>query len=119
MAKANNLKALQTKQKDLDSQKLLLLRKKVEIQEELNKTNKKYDVITKQIEQLTKNFTVTEHALLRYLERIYNIDLNAISKKIVESESLKRYDIYGNGEYPLGNGLKMIVKDKIIVTIKH
>lgn len=118
MAKANDLKALQTKLKDLDSQKLLLLRKQIEIQEELNKTNRKCDVIEKQIEQLTKDFTVTEHALLRYCERTYNIDLNEVSKKIVESESLKRYSLYGNGEYPLGNGLKMIVKDKIIITIK-
>lgn len=118
MAKANDLKALQIKQKDLDSQRLILLRKKVEIQEELNKTNKRHDVITKQIEQLTKDFTVSEHALLRYCERTYNINLNEVSKKIVKSESLKRYDLYGNGEYPLGNGLKMIIKDKIIVTIK-
>ena len=118
MAKANDLKALQIKQKDLNSQKLIFLRKKVELQEEINKTNKKYDVITKQIENLTKDFTVTEHALLRYCERTYNIDLNEVSKKIVESESLKRYDLYGNGEYPLDNGLKMIIKDKIIITIK-
>ena len=33
MAKANDLKALQIKQKDLDSQKLLLLRKMAEVQE--------------------------------------------------------------------------------------
>ena len=118
MAKANDLKTLQIKQKDLDSQKLILLRKKVELQEELNKVSKKHDVISKQIEQLTKDFTVSEHALLRYCERTYNINLDEVSKKIVESESLKRYDLYGNGEYPLGNGLKMIIKDKIIVTIK-
>lgn len=118
MAKANDLKALQMKQKDLDSQKLILLRKMAEVQQELNKVHKNYDVISKQIDQLTKDFTVTEHALLRYCERIYNIDLNEMSKKIIESESLKKYDLYGNGEYPLGNGLKMIIKDKIIVTIK-
>ena len=81
MAKANDLKALQIKQKDLDSQKLLLLRKMAEVQEELNKTNKKYDVITKQIEHLTKDFTVTEHALLRYCEKTYSINLNEVSKK--------------------------------------
>ena len=118
MAKANDLKALQIKQKDLDSQKLILLRKMAEVQEGLNKVHKKYDVISKQIDQLTKDFIVTEHALLRYCERIYNIDLNEMSKKIIESESLKRYDFLGNGEYPLRDGLKMIIRDKIIVTIK-
>jgi uncharacterized protein YeaC (DUF1315 family) len=118
MAKANDLKALQMKQKDLDSQKLMLVRKMAEVQQELNKVHKNYDVISKQIDQLTKDFTVTEHALLRYCERIYNIDLNEMSKKIIESESLKKYDLLGNGEYPLRDGLKMLIRDKIIVTIK-
>jgi len=47
MAKANDLKALQMKQKDLDSQKLMLVRKMAEVQEELNKVHKNYDVISK------------------------------------------------------------------------
>jgi deoxyribodipyrimidine photo-lyase len=46
------------------------------------------------------------------------IDLNEMSKKIIESESLKKYDLLGNGEYPLRDGLKMLIRDKIIVTIK-
>jgi len=41
-----------------------------------------------------------------------------MSKKIIESESLKKYDLLGNGEYPLRDGLKMLIRDKIIVTIK-
>ena len=118
MAIANDLKALQTKQKDLDEQKLFILRKIVELQEQQNKIHRQYDAVTKQIENITKNFTVTEHALLRYIEKTYNIDLNETSKTILESESLKRYDTIGNGEYPINNGLKAVVKDKIIITIK-
>lgn len=118
MAKGNDLKALQQKQKDLSNQKLELLRKQVELQTQINTVSNKERQIEKQISELTKDFTVSEHALIRYCEKKYNINLNEISKEILDSESLHKYNTLGNGEYPLKDGLKMIVKDKIIVTIK-
>jgi predicted nuclease with TOPRIM domain len=118
VAKANDLKALQIKEKNLDSEELVLLQEKVKIQEQLNKVSQKKASIKKQIENLTKDFTVSEHALLRYIEKTYNINLNDISNNILKNESLEKYDFFGNGEYPLNKGLKAVIKDKVIVTIK-
>lgn len=51
-------------------------------------------------------------------EKSYNINLNDISNNILKNESLEKYDLFGNGEYPINKGLKAVIKDKVIVTIK-
>ena len=116
--KSKWFKSIANKRKNLESEELVLLQKKVKIQEQLNKVNQKKASIKKQIENLTKNFTVSEHALLRYIEKSYNINLNDISNNILKNESLVKYDLFGNGEYPINKGLKAVIKDKVIVTIK-
>ena len=118
MAKANDLKALQIKEKNLDSEKLVMLQQMATLQESINKIGQKQNAIKKQIENLTKDFTVSEHALLRYIEKTYNINLNDISNNILKNESLEKYDLFGNGEYPIAKGMKAVIKDKVIVTIK-
>ena len=60
---------------------------------------------------------VSEHAILRYLERTMELDIKAIEKEILTDETLKQYRTLGNGKYPVANGYKAIIKDNVVITI--
>lgn len=60
---------------------------------------------------------VSEHAILRYLERTMGLDIKAIEKEILTDETLKQYRTLGNGKYPVENGCKAVIKDNVVITI--
>ena len=60
---------------------------------------------------------VSEHAVLRYLERTMELDLKAVENEILTEETLRQYRTLGNGKYPVSNGCKAVIKDNIVLTI--
>ena len=60
---------------------------------------------------------VSEHAILRYLERTMELDLKAVEKEILTDETLKQYRTLGNGKYPVSNGCKAVIKDNVVITV--
>jgi hypothetical protein len=64
---------------------------------------------------------VSEHATLRYLERVKGVDLNAINKEILELGSLtnEKTKAFKDGTFNIGNGFVAVVKNRTIVTIKE
>jgi hypothetical protein len=61
---------------------------------------------------------VSEHAYVRYFERIEGYDLAEIESKILTDEVKRLVDVLGtNGEYPLGTN-SIVMKDGVVVTIK-
>lgn len=60
---------------------------------------------------------VTEHALLRYIERTYGVDLDDIRKIILTPEMDKAIRTLGSGKYPLPGGGKAVVKGFSIVSV--
>lgn len=64
-----------------------------------------------------KDVVVTEHAIIRYLERVMGLDLDQLKSEIL-SDSLKhQVKAMGNGKYPIGNGVKIVVKDNAVVSV--
>lgn len=59
---------------------------------------------------------VSEHAILRYLERVEGMDIDAIKDKIVTEEIVNSYEVAGDGKYNL-NGFTLVINEKIITTI--
>lgn len=60
---------------------------------------------------------VSEHAIIRYLERVGGMDIEAIERQILSEDVLNSIKTFGgNGTYPSGE-YKAIVKDYVIVTI--
>lgn len=76
----------------------------------------KYDKEAKAIEQ-TGGVKVTEHAMLRYLERVMGVNLSELEEKIVTADLSRMIDSLGDGTYP-EHGKQVVVKDNKIVTIK-
>lgn len=55
----------------------------------------------KQIAERSKEPVVTEHALLRYIERVCGIDLNAVRQQILTESVLKQIETLDSGKFPI------------------
>ncbi len=61
---------------------------------------------------------VSEHAILRYLERVKGINISDIEKEIVNSDIIKMVDVVGgSGTYP-NKDFTVVMKNKTVTTIK-
>lgn len=63
------------------------------------------------------NIMISDHAILRYLERVMGIDIEMIKKEILPEKSKQTIQTLGNGTYPINNKYKIVVKNNTIVTI--
>ncbi|HEY7866793.1 MAG TPA: hypothetical protein VIC51_12410 [Psychromonas sp.] len=61
---------------------------------------------------------VSEHALLRYMERVLGIDLDEYRKKILSDNVLKQVNTLGGNGTFANDGFQVVMKDNVVVTIK-
>ena len=59
---------------------------------------------------------VSEHAIIRWLERVKGIDLNEIRAEILDGRSNQIRQL-GSCNFKLPNGMKMVVRGHVVVTI--
>ena len=124
------MKNLALKQKEeLKKLQSLLIKQKSEIdliKRERQLINERLSVAERNLrnteEELKKLKTgnkiiVSEHAVLRYLERTMELDLKAVENEILTEETVKQYRMLGNGKYPVSNGCKAVIKDNVVLTI--
>lgn len=63
---------------------------------------------------------VTEHALLRYLQRAKGIDLEAIEREILTPERVSMIKNIGQERCELkANGLRFVIQDSAVITVKE
>lgn len=60
---------------------------------------------------------VSEHAILRFAERCGLIDVKAIVGEILTADTVQRIRQLGSGKYPIGHGLRAVVKNNVVVTV--
>ena len=64
------------------------------------------------------NISVSEHAIVRYMERAMGFDIEEIRRKIVTDELIKLHGKLGNkGKYPIGDGLRAVVDNNVVITV--
>ena len=76
----------------------------------------KYEEDVQSIKERAKDLILSEHAILRYLERVYKLDTNKLYEEIVTQELKHNYARLGNGSYSVQDCMVKIV-DNVIVTI--
>lgn len=76
---------------------------------ELKKAINKFKVTGKPI--------VSEHAILRYLERVGGMNMEQIKNFILNEEALSYISSMGDGTYPIENRFNIVVKNNTIITI--
>ena len=78
-----------------------------------------------ELEKLKANkIIVSEHALLRYFERIFNLDLEEVKESILSEDVLANiHELGGTCKYPItspqGDNMTLVVKDYIVVTVEN
>jgi chromosome segregation ATPase len=92
----------------------------------ISNTQKEHDLKCKAIKQLKEaiqkindntNIKVSEHAILRYCERVLNIDVSKIEKEILSDSVLGLIEkLGGNGTYP-NNDFSVVMKNYTVTTI--
>tara|TARA_R110000822_G_scaffold310329_1_gene442613 strand:+ start:186 stop:503 length:318 start_codon:yes stop_codon:yes gene_type:complete len=62
---------------------------------------------------------VTDHAVLRYLERVEGFDVEDLREQLANTEVLKLAAALGNGEYPVGKQGEgvLVVNEGVVVTV--
>ena len=90
------------------------------IQEELRVKHSHLQKLQEEIDQLkssSNELIISEHAILRYLERVYKLDLEKIRSEIVPDTLKATIENLGNGEYHTQEGYSLKVHDNVVVTI--
>lgn len=111
------------------------------LKSQLAKANGDYEALKIQVENIQKNLSskkdeikglvakikrlehptdleVSEHALLRYFERVLGFDLNSIKSKILDDEVRRLSGLLGeNGIYPNKENVRVVVKNNIVTTV--
>lgn len=120
MKEAHKLKGFQSQisklEADCDVIKEELEIKKNELREKINAIF----FIKSQIKKLQKTdgLKVSEHAIIRYIERVEKRNIQEIENKIANKRILELVDKFKSGEFPSGNGFSVVVKNNTVVTIK-
>jgi len=114
---SESIKQLQSRGTKIKAEIVTLKSDLHDINNRLNNRKEVLQNIEKQISEINIEPTVSEHAVLRYLERQYGFDLEDIKKQIL-SDDLKGLIIkLGSGKYPLGDGRTVVVKNKCVVSV--
>lgn len=88
----------------------------------LSKQINNWNTIIKNLEEQIKNtktkngIEVSDHSIVRYLERVYKLNLSDIKSEIIPKDLESKMLINGNGTYKI-NGVKYVVKDYKLITI--
>ena len=91
--------------------------KKSDVEQEIHRLAKEVVYIQSQIERSTKtDVVISEHACLRYAERILGMDVEAIKRDILPDDVRRQILILGNGVFPCKTHA-VKVQNNVVVTI--
>lgn len=116
--KASELKRLQTRARDIRVELSALA---IEAEERLKRNNQlvaELEEINQAIKKLCdKKPVITEHAMLRYLQRVHGVDLSLIEDEILTERNVEMIRFAGTGNIKCG-GYTLVVQDGKVITVK-
>lgn len=115
------IKKLQSMRDGYQAELEILKTKEQGIKQEIISKKSSINTINQRIANLSKNneeIIVSEHAILRYIERVVGIDVDKIVEQILPEETKIYIENLGNGNYPINDGeFRIVVKDRVVVTV--
>ena len=116
-AKIKNYQTLINKTKQEREQLTLEYRALQSKMDKLNSRIKGYQEELTKITSQSNSLIVSEHAMIRYLERVYKLDLFKIEAEIASAELFTKVQELGSGTYSCEDGYSAKVVDGVVVTI--
>lgn len=114
------LKSLQTQEARVRAQLQELKQDQADISKKITTLHAHLQNIEKEIQGLKspEKILIAEHAILRYLERVKGIDIEAVKKEMIPESVLEQIRTLGgsSGKYPTPTHT-VIVKTGVVVTI--
>lgn len=120
VSREQHLKQLRTRKQKLDGEVAALDQEQRDAQRRYNERIRQRDEIAKSIEELEQQASepgISEHALVRYCERIKGLDFDSIRDEMLEGRR-EQIAFMGSGQIDMGDGHKMVIKNRIVVTVK-
>ncbi len=120
MKEVRKLKGLQSQLKLLEGDAEALL---IEVSTKQREYNQKVQAVKKIREEIKsidvdKTIKVSEHAIVRYFERVKGYNISDIEKEILSQEVVSMAEkLGGNGSYPNTGGFKVLMKNFTVTTI--
>jgi hypothetical protein len=106
---------------ELNLQREELARKKAEVEKALDEKKKDLDLLRVQFasvqkQAMVKKPLVTDHAMLRYLERVRMINLNGLEDEIIPP-GYHMMAMGHEGKVRIGNSHSVVMRDGAIITV--
>jgi hypothetical protein len=120
IATAQELKGLQSQLAGIDGEIRSLKDQQSSIGRQIVERSTRLSSLRQRIERLltsSAGVVITEHALLRFLERVDLIDMDIVRKRIMPEATLRQIQELGNGKYPVADSHVVVVKNNSIVSI--
>lgn len=109
---------INTHLQEVSEEKRLIQMRMKELQEELNKKEEVEKELKKKKEYISnKEPRVSDHALLRYFERIEGYNMEEIKKKILSPRVIDQMNILGSKGVYAADDFYVLVKNKTVVTV--
>ncbi len=114
------LKQLQTRLSKLQAEEEFLKIDSKEAQRKLSQCQARMAKVKEEMDTLKEvELIVSEHAVLRYMERAMDMNIDMIKEAIQNNKMIKSAHSMGDGKYPMGDGLKAVIKDGVVVSITN
>lgn len=114
----HTLKQLQTRKAKLEAELSRLEVERKEASKACDDVRGKLQSVIRQISEASRNPCVSEHAIIRYMERVLGFDIESIKTAILNPQVLAMIESLGDGEFPInGCGGKAVVKNKVVISI--
>lgn len=118
---AHTLKQLETRRHKMLADQALLRFAMTEAQQAFHQAGERLKALDAEIARLTHRAqepVVSEHALLRYLERVYSLNLEELRQEILTPGVVHQIQKLKSGRIPLGDGTTLVVEDKVVRTVE-
>lgn len=118
------LKNLTTQLKKLEQERLHLDNEISSLGQQRNDLNRRLRKISDEIEKLKSNrsskVVLSEHAILRFLERVKGFNLKELNSQILPDSSNSAIETLGSGRFPVGNPPThfLVIRDRVVVTVE-
>lgn len=66
----------------------------------------------------TKTITMSEHAMLRLIQRRYGVDLQELAMGVITDKLSASVATLGDGKHPIEGGGRAVIRGNVIVTIE-